>query len=263
MIRIKKIFGLVGIVFLACLGPVWAQSPAQKPQTESAREAEKKEKPSFTLRITEENVIGISLKADKAKLSDVAAELSRKLKIPVVLSRVMQKQTVTTEYSELLLEPAMQLLAPIVFIDYEIKSAPGSKQRPLGIFLNAYNETPPAMDALVKGTSQAFVLSGNTEGDAADDEGPIHVSYRNELLTAKAKDQPLVDVLSDIADETEIPLEAPAESKELVTVDFKDRPVEEGVLTMSPNLRVYVRADLSRGKRTVLRIVVVEHEKKP
>lgn len=208
--------------------------------------------------------MSISLNAENAKLSAIAAELSSKLKIPVKLSGVMEKQRSSAKYSDLLLEPAMQLLAPVVFIDYQIDSAPGAKPRPLGIFLLAYNEPPPAADAVVKSKSQAFVIMGNTEAngdDEADDSDPIQTSYKNGNLTAKAKDQPIVDVMFQIAYDAGVPFEGPEESKELVTINVKDRPLEQAVLDISPNLRLFVRADLFHATRTVLRIVVVDREK--
>ena len=265
---------------LLFLTPAGAQTSDQKPAAAaptSANKAEERpeaasstrkpdEKPAFTLQVAEEHVLSISLQAEGARLSEIAAELSRKLKIPVALSPVMVKQKSSAKFSDLLLEPAMQLLAPVVFIDYQVDSVPGARPRPLGVFLFAYNEQPPALDAVVKGKSQAFVISGNTESngeDEDDDSYPIKTSFKNGNLTAKAKDQPLVEVMFDIAEEAGIPFEAPQESKELVTVNIKDRPLEEAVLEISPNIRLFVRADLFHASRTVLRIVVVEREKNP
>jgi len=222
-------------------------------------------KPSFKLDVNEENVLAISLRAENSRLSEIAADLSRKLKIPVVLSPMMARQRTSAKFTDLLLEPAMQLLAPVVFVDYEIDSAPGVRPRPLGIFLNAYNETPPATNAVVKFKSQGFVISGNTEStaDDADEDDPIKISYKNGTISVKARDQPLIDVMSDIADETGIPFEGPEESQETVSVDIKDRPLEDALLQISPNLQIYVRFDSQRANRTVLRIVVVVQPKKP
>jgi len=257
---------LLAFAFPLSCGTVDAQTSVQKPQTDTAPPAKNSnEKRALSVRVINENVLAISLESEGAKLKDIAAELSQKLKIPVILSRVMEKQTIDLKYSEVLLEPAMQMLAPVVFIDYQIDSAPGARPRPLGIFLFAHNEPPPAADAVVKGKSQAFVITGNTEanGDETDDSDPIQISYRNGHLTANAKDQPLVDVISDIAEEAGIPFEASEQSKELVSINIKDRPLEDAVLQISPNLRIYVRADLSNATRSVLRIVVVEREKNP
>lgn len=272
MVRLRPKGKLLLLIIcpLLLLNSAKAQTSDQKtqPQSESQSPSPTKkneEKPPYTLQVNDEHVLAISLQAENAKLSEIAAELSRKLKIPVALSPVMVKQKSSAKFSDLLLEPAMQLLAPVVFIDYQVDSAPGAKPRPLGIFLFAYNEPPPAADAVVKSKSQSMVIMGNTEanGDEADESEPIQTSYRNGNLTAKAKDQPLVEVMFDIAYEAGVPFEGPEESKELVSVNVKDRPLEQAVLDISPNLRLFVRADLLHASRTVLRIVVVDREKNP
>lgn len=266
---------LAFIVAFACSIEIHAQAqtppPAEAAKPDIARPdastpAKKDEaKPTFKLTVSEENILAISLHSDNTRLSDIAAELSRKLKIPVILSPVMSRQKTGAKFSDLLLEPAMQLLAPIVFIDYEIESAPGAKPRPLGIFLNAYNEIPPAANAVVKFKSQSFVISGNTETkpDDPDEDDPVKIAYKNGNISVKAKDQPLLDVISDISEETGIPFDGPDDSEETVSVDIKDRPLEDAILQVSPNLKVYVRYDSQRGTRTVMRIVVVERTKNP
>jgi hypothetical protein len=266
LLRTLQVGLLLAIVFL----PLRAYSQADQPPAEKAPETKTEikkpaDKPLFNLKISNEHVLAISLDADGVRLKDIAAELSRELKIPVILSPVMQKQTATAKYRDLLLEPAMQLLAPVVFIDYQIDSAPGARPKPLGIFLDAYNEPAPARDAVVKSNTQGFAVSGNTEdtGDEDDDSDPIKVSQRNGKLTAKAKEQPLLDVMSQIADEINVPFEGPEDSKELVTIDIKDQALEEAILHISPHIRLFVRADLFRATRTVLRIVVVPGDKSP
>jgi len=238
-----------------------AKQPAEK-QAESANNtSEPKQTPPFALRVTVDQIIGISLRAENAKLTDIAADLSKKLKTPVALSPVMQKQRATIDFADVVLEPAMQLLAPLVYIDYEIDSAPGAHPRPVGIYLSAHNEPAPAINANVRSTSQAFIISGNTEGES-DEDDDIHISYRNGKLTLKAKDQPLLDVLSSISDETGVRLEAKDDATETVSVDIKDLPLDEAILKVSPHLRLYLRADLYRNQRTPLLIVIVQPEKR-
>src|SRR5882724_6982282 len=235
--------------------------PAEKQSEKPAdNPSELKQKPSFELRITADQIIGISLRAENAKLTDIAADLSKKLKAPVALSPVMQKQRATIDFADVVLEPAMQLLAPVVYIDYEIDSAPGAHPRPVGIYLSAHNEPAPAINANVRSTSQAFVISGNTEGES-DEDDDIQISYRNGKLTLKAKDQPLLDVLSSISDETGVRLEAKDVTTETVSVNIKDLPLDEAILKVSPHLRLYLRADLYRNQRTPLLIVLVQPEK--
>src|SRR5882724_2122116 len=227
--------------------------PAEKQSEKPAdNPSELKQKPSFELRITADQIIGISLRAENAKLTDIAADLSKKLKAPVALSPVMQKQRATIDFADVVLEPAMQLLAPVVYIDYEIDSAPGAHPRPVGIYLSAHNEPAPAINANVRSTSQAFVISGNTESEDSSEDDDIQISYRNGRLTLKAKDQPLLDVLSSISDETGVRLEAKDVTTETVSVNIKDLPLDEAILKVSPHLRLYLRADLYRNQRTPL-----------
>ena len=243
--------------------PKQATRPAEK-QAEKPAEgpSEPGQKPPFTLRVTVDQIIGISLRAENAKLTDIAADLSKKLKAPVALSPVMQKQRATIDFADVVLEPAMQLLAPLVYIDYEIDSAPGAHPRPVGIYLSAHNEPAPAINANVRSTSQAFVISGNTESESSSEDDDIQISYRNGKLTLKAKDQPLLDVLSSISDETGVRLEAKDVTTETVSVNIKDLPLDEAILQVSPHLRLYLRADLFRNQRTPILIVLVEPEKK-
>src|SRR5260370_3117653 len=137
-----------------------AQSPA-KPASQASgqeetrvQEAKPKDekaaaKPAFTLKVKTKPILNLSLKAEKARLADVTEQLSKSLKIPVFLGQGMEKQLVSVEFSELTLEPAMQLLAPEVYIDYEINMAAGNQPRPLGIFFYAATQSePPATPAL-------------------------------------------------------------------------------------------------------------------
>jgi hypothetical protein len=240
-----------------------AEKPAEKQSEKPAdNQSEPKQKPPFDLRITADQIIGISLRAENAKLTDIAADLSKKLKAPVALSPVMQKQRATIDFADVVLEPAMQLLAPVVYIDYEIDSAPGAHPRPVGIYLSAHNEPAPAINANVRSTSQAFVISGNTESEDSSEDDDIQISYRNGRLTLKAKDQPLLDVLSSISDETGVRLEAKDVTSETVSVNIKDLPLDEAILKVSPHLRLYLRADLYRNQRTPILMVLVQPGKK-
>ena len=53
-------------------------------------------------------------------MSEVAQELSKRLKVPVFLGTERQNELLTIEFSELTLEPALQLMSPTVYVDYEI-----------------------------------------------------------------------------------------------------------------------------------------------
>lgn len=254
------------VIGISAAGAVIAQEPAASPRTETAGEAktDKAQKP-FTLSITTDQVIGITLKAHDARLKEIAAELAKRLKIPVMVSPIMEKHLVTTNFGDLVLEPAMQMLAPQVYIDYEVDTTPGVNQRPLAIYLQGYNERPPSETAVVRGNSDVMVIEGNTEDtppDTAEAEQELKVTYEKGELSVKAKKEPLVVVLYGIANELGIPLEVKNEVTDLVTVNITKTSVESTLQQLGPNIRLYLRADLQLQERRPLRLVLVGPEKK-
>ena len=48
-----------------------------------------------------------------------------------MVTPIAEKHMVTVNFSDLVIEPAMQMLAPQVFIDYEIDTTPGKQPRPV------------------------------------------------------------------------------------------------------------------------------------
>ena len=246
--------------------------PAASPRTSSTANAadekpeqpDKERKPPFTLSVTTDHVIGISLKAKEIKLKEIAAELSKKLKIPVAVSSIMEKHVVTTNYSDLVLEPAMQMLAPQVYIDYEVDTTPGVQPRPLAIYLQGYNERPPSETAVVRGNSDVMVIEGNTEDEpeSTEAEQELKVTYTKGELSVTARKQPLVVVLYGIANELGIPLEVKNEVTDLVTTNITKTSVESALQQLGPNIRLYLRANLMLQERRPLRLVLVGPDKK-
>jgi hypothetical protein len=261
-------FALIFAMSLAAVGVALGQSGDTNltPATTNKTTQPPKEKPlPFTLRVTTDQVIGISLKAKDIKLKEIAVELSRRLKVPVMVTPIMEKYLVTTDFSDLVIEPAMQLLAPQVYIDYEVDSGTG-QPRPVGIFLHGYNERPPAENAVVRGNSDVMIIEGNTEDTGTEstngDEDDLKVKYEKGTLTVKATKEPLVVVLYGIANELGIPLEVKNEVLDPVTVNIKNSSVESALQQLGPNIRLYVRADLQVQTRRPLRMVLVGPEKK-
>lgn len=240
-----------------------AKSAPDKPPSEQAAPQPKL---PFTLKVTNDQIVGITLKAEDVKLKEIAAELSRKLKIPVLLTPILERHPVTVNFSDLVLEPAMQMLAPQVFIDYEIDSTPGTQPRPLAIYLQGYNERPPADNTVVKGSSDVMIIEGNTEDDGTtkenETEQELKVTINNGLISVKSKKQPLVVVLYGIANELGIPLEVKNEVTDLISVNIANASVESAIQQIGPNIQLYLRADLQTGERRALRLVLVGPEKK-
>ena len=213
-------------------------------------------KKKYTLRITKEGITGVSLKADKAKLSDIAVDLSKRLGAKVMLGPTMEKEAITVEFADLTLEHAMGLLAPRVYLDYEIQA--GAPPKPLGIFLLGYSDPAPSATAVIQATSQAMLIQGHTE-DPVDhpEDYPLQVELDNALLTIKSKKQPLVAVLLTIAEVLGVQAEIKYDADEIVDTEIKDTQFEDAITRLSPNIRVYVRADLARSQRIPLRLSLV------
>jgi hypothetical protein len=218
--------------------------------------------PAYALRISTKDLVTISLKSDKTPLATIAGEISRKLKVPVLLGQSAGKRQVTTDFKSLTLEPALQLLAPVVYIDYEVNRMPGALPQPVGIYLNDEDDTPPAINAVIANNSQAMLIEGNTEDGveapgSAQKEQPLRVTYERSALTVKAKQQRLSVVLYKIADELSIPFNIRGDSGEVVDLDINKASLEDAVVRMSPDIRLYVRADLRRLERKPFLMVLV------
>ena len=227
----------------------------------------KETKPPFTLSVTEDQIIGVTLKAQDAPVKEIAAELSKRLRIPIAVSPVIEKHRVTVNFSDLVLEPAMQQLAPQVFIDYEIDMTAGKTPRPLGIFLQGYNEPQPSDSAVVKANSDVIIIEGDTEdtgeNDAKDEKDQeLKVKFEKGELSVIAKKQPLVVVLYAIANELGVPLQVTEEIVDPISVNIQKASIESALQQLSQNIRLYLRADLMTQERRPLRIVLVGPDKK-
>lgn len=246
--------------------------PAQKQPEPAQKQAEPAQKQApkadFSLRISTRDLIALSLKAENAPLSKIASEMSKKLKIPVMLGRSVNGSEVTADFKGLTLEPAMHQLAPAVYIDYEINRSPGAQPQPVGIYLYGYDDPAPPINAIIPNNSEAILIEGNTEDGVEGsqpaekpEEEPLRVTYESNALTVKAKKQVLSVVLYKIANELGIPFEMRADSTEVVDLDINKMPVEDAILRLSPQVRLYVRADLQRMERRPFRMVLVAPNK--
>jgi hypothetical protein len=237
-----------GVLLTVAATPHWQTPPG------AARPPAKKK---YTLRITKEDIIGVSLKANKAKLSEIGVDLSKRLGVKVILGPAMEKEAISVEFADLTIEPALRLLAPHVYLDYEIRA--GAQPTLLGIFLFGAGDPDPAPNAVVEAGSQAMLIEGNTEdtGQATADD-PLQVDLDDDdHLTIKSRKQPLAAVVMTIADVLGVPAEIKYESDEIVDTELKDMLAEDAIPRLSPNVRLYVRADLTRLQRTPLRLSIV------
>lgn len=263
---------LAALVFLVCTANALPQEtqPDKKPGDKDAKTTQATKQAAklpYTLTVKTRPILNISLKAEKANIAEVAQDLSKHLKIPVFLGTERQKEPLTIEFSELTLEPALQLLSPTVYVDYEIETGSQDPPRVLGIFLYDLNQGEPPVSAVVHGSTQAMLIEGNTEDGVApesdDDkkkieEQPLRVTFMNNQLSVKAKQQPLPLVLLKIGETIGIPVDIQNEKMELVDADISKLSVEDAVRQLSPNIKLFVRADLGRSERRALRLVLAQ-----
>jgi hypothetical protein len=259
--HVKSVFA--ALVLMLCAAVAFSQQaePEKKPA------AAKAAKP-YTLTVKTRPILNISLKADKANMADVAQDLSKRLKTPVFLGTERQKEPLSIEFSELTLEPALQLLSPTVYIDYEIDSSGQNAPRALGIFLYDLNQGEPPLSAVVHGSTQSMLIEGNTEDGAEpesdekkDEEQPLRVTYKDATLSVKAKQQPLPLILLKIGEVVGIPVDIQDEKMDLVDANISKLSVEDAIKQLSPNIKLFVRADLARSERRTLRLVLAESPK--
>ncbi|PWT94050.1 MAG: hypothetical protein C5B55_03380 [Blastocatellia bacterium] len=257
------------------LFPVVSAQQSQA-NTEAAKESGNKSqassanaKPSFTLTVKAKPILNISLKAEKANLSEVAESLSKQLKTTVMVAPVLAKQLITIEYSELTLEPAMQLMAPEVYIDYQFNTSSTGPVKTLGIFFYPV-DGEPSDTAVAGGSTQSLLIEGDTEDGVEPttdeqrkrlEEQPLRVQFKDNSLSIKAKKQPLSLVLLKIGEELGIPVDIESESTDIVDTEINKLPVEEALRHLSPKITVFMRADLQRAERRALRLVLGEPSK--
>ena len=264
-------------VCLAMFATSLAQQPRapeadakQTPKESKPADAKPAAKPPFTLKVKTSPLLNISLKAEKAKIAEVAQELSKKLKTPIFLGTERQKELLTIEFSELTLEPALQLLSPTVYVDYEINTGSAEQPKPLGIYLFDVNQGEPPLTAVLTSATQSMLVEGDTEDgvepESEDekkkaDEQPLRITFKDNLLSVKAKQQPLPLVLLKIGEELGIPVDIQDQNIAIVDKDISKLPVEDVVRQLSPHIRLYVRADLTHAERRALRLVLAEPPK--
>jgi len=210
------------------------------------------------------------LKAEKVKLVEIAAELSKRLKTPVVVGSSLRSEVVSIEFSGLTLEPAMQLMAPAVYVDYEIETSGNAQPKPLGIYFWDANSGEPSITSSIQSSTQSMLIEGDTEDgvepqtDAEKkklEEQPLRIQFQENKLSVKAKKQPLVLVLLKIGEELGIPVDIRFEREDIVDIEISKMSVEDAVRRLSPNIKLFLRVDLLHAERRVLRMVLTDPTK--
>ncbi|MDT7604122.1 MAG: hypothetical protein QOF61_2119 [Acidobacteriota bacterium] len=278
--RLRFVYSLVTLALVS--GAAFAQTPAPaKGQTTAPARAQTPapskvtppkvtanvagvEQPPWKLRVSKDSPKMVSLTAKNAPLSQISAELGKKLGVPVILSPLMQKQRVTLEVTNVPLEGVVRMLAPLPYVDYEVSGDGSTQPRLMGVFLYAFNEEPPSRTAVVKGSDEAILIEGNTEEGTEEyekqrekEDSPLFVKFDRNQVSVRARKQPLSVVLFEIANKVDIPFEMKYESSDLVDVDFSNYTLEQAVHALSPNVHLYLRTNLSNYESIPLRLMLL------
>jgi len=268
--RYAKCITSTALVCLALFTTSLAQKPEADAKPSKPADAKAPAKLPYVVKTKSRPILNISIKAEKAKMSEVAQELSKQLKVPIFLGPERQNELLTIEFNELTLEPALQLMSPVVYVDYEIDTGSGAPPKPLGIYFFDANQGEPPLTAVVNGSTQSMLIEGNTEDGVApetDDakkkleEQPLRIEFKDNLLSVKAKKQPLALVLLKIGEELGIPVDVQEQNVAVIDAEVSKLPIEDVVRQLSPHIRLYIRADLTRAERRALRLVLAEPPK--
>jgi hypothetical protein len=238
-----------------------ANPQADKPAADKTKAKEARGK--FTLKATTGPVQAVDLKANAALVAEIAAKLSKEFDIPVLLSGVMQKARISVDFEGMPLETAARMIAPQAYADYEISGDGSMLPKMVALYLYALNEPPPSESAVVRGDSEAILISGDTEEGTEraaknEQEPALSVKLERNQFTVHARKQPLTAVLFEIANKVDIPFEMKYDSSELVNVDLNNATMEQVVRTLSPNIRLYQRTDLQTYETRPLRLVLAQ-----
>jgi hypothetical protein len=239
-----------------------ADAPAQKVNAAAAAEKPTQTKPAWSVKMSKAAPYTFTVKATEARLSELAGEISRLVKVPVTLSSVMQKQRVTLDFGGLNLDAMLRMLAPQPVVDYEV-GGDDPQPRPLAIYLQALNERPPSPSPEMRGNSEAILIEGDTEegteraAKKKEEEDPLKVSYANNQLSVRARKQPLSVVLFKVANEVGVPFDLRFESTQIIDVEFDNQPLDQAVRSLSPEVRLYYRQDLQTFQIQPIRLALI------
>jgi hypothetical protein len=276
-----------------------AGAPGAAPTTRASLEGAKKLAPgTFQLHV-EKNDFGlpfISLKANRARATEIAASLERELKTSVLLSPLMKQTRATVEFEDVPLQTALGLLAPEGYVDTGIVTGKaGEAPLLVEIYLGAANEPAPPPSGAAKSVGrQAFFIAGNTEESTAnpayeeakkkfeekerlatekgevdkvvsdDDDEMLVVKYddRKKLITVRAKQAPLTGVLYKIAEKLGIVFELGAIDpdikvlREVVDKNLNEYTVLDALRALSPEVVVYMRTDIHGVEPVPMRLAL-------
>ncbi len=238
-------------------------APTGTPRAGAAPQAATAQRPAasraarpYTLAVkVEDGFINVAVTAVDARLADIAADLATRLRTRVVVGPGLARQRVSVDVVSSPLETTLPWLAPRVLIDYEIRQ--DARPLPLVIYLLDATEADPPANIVQRGMSQGLLITGHTE-DPTDGsaEDALQVSGNQHAMSITAKKQPLGLVAMAIAEVLGLTVDLSDDPAELIEARIEGLPAEDAVTSVSPNLRLHVRVDVTRAERTPIKLVV-------
>ena len=252
--------------------PPVTQKTNSKAAPTKARPAAPK-RPTFRVDSITTPYMAVSVHARKAPITEVTAEISKQLKVPVVLAPKLKQELVTTDFDSFPLEAALRLLAPKVIIDYVITGGEGpvpSKKEAVAVYLMALGESPSREGPYIINKSGAQLVVGTVYGTEEEEKAALElkkvmlqVTEQNGIFDVRAEKQYLTDVLQEIADKANIPFSVVTtdggqkELDQIVTWDIKAVTLEQLTRGWLPNgIRLYSRVDFQSYVEKPMRLTI-------
>ena len=156
---------------------------ADKPPTATQKAGPQKSKPWRVKVIDDAGVPVFSVHAKKSLLGDVAAEIERQLKLPIILTAKAKQQLLTTDFDDVPLESALRLLSVTAVVDYVVTGgadpmAPTEK-KPLSVYLIAKDETPPEVGPWIFKDPGTQMLVGMVYETEDEEKAALEVKKRD------------------------------------------------------------------------------------
>ena len=256
------------------IGALCAFASDARAQSPTASVTPSPETPSFHLAIGRDGLA--SLTAKNARVPDIAKTLSVEINVPIHLSSLLAKHTVTVSLDRVPLETLLAALAPQVYVDYEVRWDRQSDDW-VAIEMTGYNEKEPRTPI----EPRAFmVLAGHTDeaeatgeaiegkrnraeeaklGKDAPSEGPVlDVAVRDGLVSIRARRHMMAAPLLEMASRAGLGFETRGALDEaLIDLDIRDTPIDQlpGVIAR-PGFGVLMRRNLTSGGRRAVAVLL-------
>ena len=267
--------GLAGLSLLLV-----SQEPPARP-VENQKKTEPvaaRARPSFVLKVTG-GVLGTAdIQAKQTETKAILDRLKVDLKIPLVATRLVAEHRVDLALKNTPTTALLLSLAPVVLADLEVSAIPDEVVW-TGIHLLGYGESEPARalkqsgflimagippedgsgsSAEAEAKAKELEVKGLAEEPKDANKPMLTVIVTDGSVSVRARQQPLVAVLNEIAVRSQIPFDIRGSvDMDLLDIELRDTPLRDLPVAIGrPGIRLVVRRDLASGTELVHGIIV-------